>query len=335
MFLDNFSRINDRNHPRLHFIIFIFYGDRAILRMDVVSMKSGILVVNKPKDMTSREVVNCVGKIFNTKKVGHTGTLDPLAEGVLVLGINQGTKIIEPLTATEKEYIAEVVMGLESDTLDITGELVEHSINKEYQEQEIKDVLYSFLGSYEQEVPLYSAVHVGGKRLYEYARKKEDVIPPSRTVIIKEIEFLGKLSIHEERPTFRFRVVVSKGSYIRSLIRDIGERLGCFCIMKNLLRTRQGHFFIEDAISLEKIEEQSSLIKIEDALRINSEYDTVEVPEELELKIQNGAILPRIFSGTYAILLTKEHELLAIYQRDSKDDSLMRPWKVFLKENDK
>ncbi len=298
-------------------------------------MKSGILVVRKSKNITSREVVNQVGKIFHTKKVGHMGTLDPLAEGVLVLGINQGTKVIELLSSSDKEYVAEVIMGMGSDTLDVTGVVMRYPLVETYEEESVRKVLMTFLGSYNQEVPLYSAVHVEGKRLYEYARGGEEVTLPSKMVTIQKIELLEMSSMDLEHPTFKFKVSVSKGTYIRSLIRDIGKKLNCPCIMKNLLRTRQGKFLLEEAISLEEIEEDTPLLKIEDALKRVEEYDTVVVDRLLESKIRNGAVLPRNFSGSYAIFLNEEQELLAIYQKYSKDENLMKPWKVFCKENEK
>jgi len=304
-------------------------------------MKSGILVIHKPKGMTSREVVNQVGKIFHTKKVGHMGTLDPLAEGVLVLGINQGTKVIELFSSSDKEYVAEAVMGISSDTLDIMGDLEKFSLERKYSEEEIRQVLESFLGTYCQEVPLYSAIHVDGKRLYEYARNEQEVKLPTKQVNIQEIKLIQYLQ-DEFPPTFTFQVSVSispkffffkfflrKEFYFRSLIRDIGVKLNCPSIMKNLLRTRQGKFLLEEAKKLEDLTEDTPFIQIEDALGRFEEYDTIVVSREMESKIQNGAILPRNFSGTYAIILNQEKELLAIYQRYIKDDALMKPWKVF------
>ena len=201
-------------------------------------MQNGIVVINKEKDCTSRDVVNQVCKIFNTKKVGHTGTLDPIATGVLVIGINDGTKVIELLTAVEKEYIAEVVVGIKTDTLDVTGNIIKKE-KQTVEKEKIKEVLNSFLGKYNQEVPIYSAVRIDGKRLYEYARNNEKINLPQREVEIKNIELLD---INNEGTAFSFKVTVSKGTYIRSLIRDIGNRLGVFCTMKNLTRTKQGIF---------------------------------------------------------------------------------------------
>ncbi|MDE5587430.1 MAG: pseudouridine synthase [Bacilli bacterium] len=226
-------------------------------------------------------------------------------------------------------------MGMDSDTLDVTGTVTKYPFKETYTEEKIKEVLTSFLGSYDQEVPLYSAVHVEGKRLYEYARSGEEVKLPSKLVTIQDIELLETSSMDLDNPTFQFKVSVSKGTYIRSLIRDIGKKLNCPCIMKNLIRTRQGKFLLEEALLLEDIKEDTPLLKIEEALKRIEEYDTIVVDKTLESKIQNGAVLPRNFSGSYATLLNEEQELLAIYQRYSKDENLMKPWKVFCKENEK
>lgn len=280
-------------------------------------------------------MVDFVGNVFHTKKVGHTGTLDPLAQGVLVLGINQGTKIIELLMSSEKEYIADVVIGQDSDTLDVTGSILSYELDHLYSRSEVLAVLDSFLGTYDQDVPLYSAVHVDGKRLYEYARKGQSVDLPSRKVTVHEIELLSDVQRKDGQVTFQFRVVVSKGTYIRSLIRDIGRKLGCPCIMKDLLRVRQGSFSVDQTYKIEELSLDTDLIQMKEALQMTSEYDTVVVSSEVEEKIWNGAILPKNFSGSYAIVLNQQQELLAIYQTYSKNEKLMKPWKVFGKEDTK
>lgn len=178
---------------------------------------SGILVVYKEAGMTSRDVVNKVGKLLHTKKIGHTGTLDPIATGVLVLCVGSATKIVELLTATEKEYIAEVTLGIETDTLDNTGSILKKE-NVLISKEQIEAVLKSMVGDYLQEVPLYSAIHVNGKKLYEYARNKEEVKLPTRMVSIYSLELL---QYNENK--FTIKTKVSKGTYIRSLIRDISK----------------------------------------------------------------------------------------------------------------
>ena len=237
---------------------------------------NGVLVVNKEKDYTSRDIVNIISKTLKTKKVGHTGTLDPLATGVLVVTVGEATKISELLTSSFKEYIADIELGIETDTLDITGNILkEETVFKT--KEEIENILSSMIGSYDQEVPIYSAVKINGKKLYEYAREKEEVELPKRKVEIKEIELLDYRQ-KEDKVFFKMRCLVSKGTYIRSLIRDIAMKLNTIGVMTDLIRTKQGKFNIEDAYTLEQIKQgKFHLIKIEDALDI----DIVEVDDYL------------------------------------------------------
>ena len=205
----------------------------------------GVLIIDKPKGITSRDVVNNVIKIFNTRKVGHTGTLDPLATGVLVVCVGRATKLVNELTSTDKEYIASVTLGIKTDTLDSMGSILfDEGVIKT--KEEIISVLNSFVGSYEQEVPVYSAVKINGKKLYEYAREGVNIELPKRKVEIKEIELLDEIEYKDNKTLFKFRCVVSKGTYIRSLINDIANKLDTIGIMTNLRRTRQGNFKIED-----------------------------------------------------------------------------------------
>ena len=192
-----------------------------------------ILVINKEKGCTSFDVVNEISHLFGIKKVGHTGTLDPMATGVLLVAVGKATKIIELLTAEDKEYIAGVKLGIKTDTYDITGEVLKE---KEVGENlPIEEVLQSFQKTYLQEVPIYSAVKVKGKKLYEYARKKEEVDLPKKEVTIKKIKLLEK-----KKDSFTFQALVTKGCYIRSLINDIGEELNTYATMASLERIKQG-----------------------------------------------------------------------------------------------
>ena len=223
---------------------------------------NGILVVNKPKGYTSRDIVNIISKKFNTKKVGHTGTLDPLAEGVLVVPIGRALKIAELLTSTTKEYEAEVILGYETDMLDITGKETKRNIPNTTKE-EIEKVLKTFIGKSMQEVPMYSAVKITGKKLYEYAREDIKVIPPKKEIEIYNIELVGEPQYLENIIEFKIKCSVSKGTYIRSLIRDIGYKLETFGTMKSLKRTRQGIFKLEESYSLEDIEKDNyKILKI-------------------------------------------------------------------------
>ena len=143
------------------------------------------LIINKDKNLTSRDVVNKLVKILNNKKIGHTGTLDPIATGVLVCLTGKYTKLVDLITTLDKEYIAEIKLGIKTDTEDITGNILETTQVKEYTKEEIIDVLNDLVGEYEEEIPIYSAVHVNGKRLYEYAREKKEVILPKKVVEVK------------------------------------------------------------------------------------------------------------------------------------------------------
>ena len=286
----------------------------------------GILVVNKPEGCTSRDVVNKVSKILNIKKIGHTGTLDPLATGVLVLCIGKATKLVEILTATEKEYIAEVTLGLKTDTLDITGKILKTSdviIDKE----KIVNVLNSMIGSYEQEVPIYSAVKINGKKLYEYARENKDIELPKRTVEIKKLSLIGDISYRDNKTIFKIDCLVSKGTYIRSLISDIASNLKTVGVMSKLDRIKQGNFKIAESYSLEDIESGNyKLLNIGDCLK---NYKNVIASDTLISKIKNGAILNKIYSDDIIIYKDNNNRVLAIYKTYEKDNSKIKPWKIF------
>ena len=178
---------------------------------------NGIIIIDKEKNITSRDVVNKVSKILGTKKIGHTGTLDPLATGVLVLCVGRATKLVDLITGYDKEYIAEVCLGTLTDTLDVTGNVLKEKVTK-ISKKEIENVLNSFMPGYEQEVPIYSAVKINGKKLYEYARNNEDVILPKRYIKINSIKLISDIVYENDKTYFSFITNVSKGTYIRSLI---------------------------------------------------------------------------------------------------------------------
>lgn len=281
----------------------------------------GILVVNKPKGITSRDVVNKICKIFNTKKVGHTGTLDPIATGVLILCVGKATKLVEVLTSNDKEYIAEIKLGILTDTLDTDGNILKEEeciITK----QQLNEVLNSFKMEYEQTVPIYSAVKINGKKLYEYARNNEDINLPSRKVKIKEIELLD---FNED--SYKFRVVVSKGTYIRSLIKDINDKLGIIGSMSNLTRTKQGKFNIHDSYSIEGIEKGNyKILSITDVLK---DRNCVIINDNLFSVIKNGGIINNIYSNDIVTFIYND-EVIAMYKVYDKDNTKMKPYKMFI-----
>ncbi len=288
---------------------------------------NGILVVDKPSGITSREVVDIVSRCLNVKKVGHTGTLDPLATGVLVLAVGSATKIVELLTSNDKEYIATVKLGLLTDTLDIEGKIIKQESFAKEKLENLPLVLESFVKTYQQEVPLFSAVKVNGKRLYQYARNNETVCLPKKMITVYDINLLNKVV----NDTFSFKCLVSKGTYIRSLIRDIGDELGIPCVMMALRRTRQGIFIEDMAFTIEDIKKgHYKLLSIMDALR---DFPKVVVSNQDKKKIENGMILPKIFTGKYALICDQNDNLLAIYQEYVKDDNLMKPFKIFVKND--
>lgn len=284
---------------------------------------NGIIVINKPKDYTSRDIVNIVSKKLNTKKVGHTGTLDPLATGVLVLPIGRALKVSELLTSNTKEYIAEVILGYETDMLDITGTEIKRNIPSVTKEELLK-VLKSYIGKYNQEVPLYSAVKVGGKKLYEYARSGTPVIPPSKEVEVYSLELISDLKHIKGAVEFTIRCEVSKGTYIRSLIRDIAYSLNTYGTMKNLIRTRQGIFTLKDAYTLKDIEENNyKLLSIKECL---PNIKTTIIEEPLLTKVKNGMVLDKFFEENMSLLLDKEGKEIAIYI--ASGDNKVKPYKM-------
>lgn len=277
---------------------------------------NGVLIINKEKGMTSRDVVNKLMRYFNTRKIGHTGTLDPLATGVLVTTIGKYTKLNDVLMSTEKEYIATMQLGVKTDTLDNTGTILAHE-NINIEKSLIKEVIASFIGSYIQEVPIYSAVKVNGRKLYEYARNNEEISLPSREVYIKEIEIL---SIEENIITFR--TVVSKGTYIRSLIRDIGIKLNTNAIMTDLKRTKQGIFDINNSITLSDIEKDNyKLYAIDEILDV----DIKDISDELTYKQVNNGVKMEINSDKEFVLFKSKNKEIALYRKDEKN------YKMFLK----
>lgn len=266
---------------------------------------NGIVVINKESGCTSRDVVNQLNKILNTKKIGHTGTLDPLATGVLVICIGKYTKLVNKITCYDKEYIATIKLGVKTDTLDSTGKVLETNDKTIVDNQVLINVLNSFLGKSMQEVPLYSAIKINGKKLCEYARNKEEINLPKREIEISDIELL-----ENKNGEIKFRVVVSKGTYIRSLIRDICEKLGILGTMSSLERTRQGIFTIKNAYSLKDIQTSNfALLNIEDIFS----YNYYDLNEEECKKVKNGVSILLKKEDKYLFMRYKKN-VIAIYK---------------------
>jgi tRNA pseudouridine55 synthase len=264
---------------------------------------NGIIIINKPTGYTSRDIVNIISKKLKTKKVGHTGTLDPLASGVLVITIGRYTKLGEMLTSLDKEYISEIKLGINTDTLDITGNILEKK-DFDITKEDIEKVFKKFIGKYEMEVPKYSAIKINGKKLYEYARNNEDIALPIKTVEVKDLEL-----IDYQDDIIKFRTKVEKGTYIRSLIRDICKELNTIGTMNSLVRTKQGNFSLENA---QELEDDYNLLKITDVLNVK----TYNLNDAEYQKVINGNSLI-LSSNEEKLLLEYNNEEIAIYNKDN------------------
>ena len=276
-----------------------------------------LLVVNKEKNLTSRDIVNNLTKIFNTKKIGHTGTLDPIATGVLVCLFGKYTKLVDLLTSLDKEYIAEIKLGIKTDTGDITGSIIE---NKKYNitKEEIIKVFKEFPSKYEQTVPKYSAVKINGKKLYEYARNNIEIELPKREVSIFSLEL-----IDFKKDIIKFKAHVSKGTYIRSLIEDICEKLGTIGTMNNLIRTKQGGFDIEYSFTLDDIKNGNFKFQnIHEFLK----YPSIEINDELIKIIKNGGRIKNIYNVQDKVIFTYQGEDIAIYETNNET---LKPYIMF------
>jgi len=277
---------------------------------------NGLLVVNKQKGYTSRDVVNIVGKTLGTKKVGHTGTLDPIAEGVLVCVIGKYTKLCDVLVSEEKEYIATMQFGILTDTLDNTGKVLERC-EKQITINDVKKAFENFKGEYKQTVPIYSAVKLDGKKLYEYARDNIEIELPTRKVNIKELEI-----IDFKDNILTFKTLVSKGTFIRSLVRDIGEYLETYGTMTQLTRTKQGNFLIENSYTIDEIKKGN--YRLVDLKDIFKDYPLIEVDSNMYEKVIHGQEFANDFNKDF-ILYSYNNEIVAVYQISKKDNKKIKP----------
>ncbi|WP_377889200.1 tRNA pseudouridine(55) synthase TruB [Alkalihalobacillus sp. R86527] len=294
----------------------------------------GILPLKKPAGMTSHDCVAKVRKILMTKKVGHTGTLDPAVTGVLPLCIGRATKVAQYMTDFSKTYEAVITLGYTTSTEDATGEKIEEkSITHKVDSKEFASVLEAFKGEIEQVPPMYSAVKVNGKRLYEYAFEGKVIERPSRVVTIHELEQIGDIVYKDDTVDIPVRIECSKGTYIRTLAVDIGASLGYPAHMSSLIRTASGPFKLEECLTFDEItqmieEETLRLFPLEYAL---SSIPSLTVDEEMEARLQNGAVLPEVEAMTEdrLVMYSLDGTAIAIYQKHPEKPGLMKPEKVF------
>lgn len=266
----------------------------------------GILLVNKPAGMTSHDVVNRMRKILHTKKVGHCGTLDPDATGVLVLCIGKATKALQFLMSETKVYQATLFLGTATDTYDSSGQIMEekafHGV------RDVEETLQSFIGKQQQIPPIYSAIKVHGKKLYEYARNQEHVDIQPRTIMIEKIELIS-----QQDQSITFQVKCSKGTYIRSLCVDIGKKLGYPAHMTHLIRLASGEFYLEDCYSLEDIEQgHYQFMSLEDAFQ---QFEHYYIDDE-NIVYHGKKIKSDI--DHQVVVCNQNHKVLAVYGPDGE-----------------
>ena len=279
-------------------------------------MINGIINVYKEKGFTSFDVVAKMRGMFHQKKIGHTGTLDPDAEGVLPVCLGKATKVCDLLTDKDKEYKAILLLGQETDTQDISGEVL-NSSEVHVTEEEVKQVILSFIGAYEQIPPMYSALKVNGQKLCDLARKGITVERKARPVVIHNIEILNI-----NLPEVEMIVSCSKGTYIRTLCDDIGKKLGCFGCMKSLLRTRVDRFTIEKALTLSEVQQiidtksENEWNFVEAIDGVFHKYPSIQTKEEAQKLVLNGNRIPSEFIVDYSE--EKMQEQVRLYDFSNK-----------------
>lgn len=289
-------------------------------------MINGILVVDKDKGMTSADVVYYLRKALHIRKIGHAGTLDPDVTGVLPIAIGQATKLIELMHTQNKKYVGTAILGYATDSYDISGKVLKsQKLTDPIAKEKIEQQMQKFVGQIEQVPPIYSAVRVNGKHLYEYAREGIEVERPKRQVQIfaydtmSEPVFDSKTGFQE----FDFQIECSKGTYVRSLVNDLGTRLGVPAVMKTLRRTASSGFTIDQAVKLDQIiahpDEVTNFIQPIDAFF--KDYETCDLTSGQWLKVKNGNSIP-LKTNAKKVALRYNNSVKAIYQ---KDDAVYRP----------
>lgn len=268
---------------------------------------NGIINILKPPGMTSHDVVSFLRKRLNIKKIGHTGTLDPGAAGVLPICIGKATKIVEYITSQDKTYICEVTFGKVTDTFDKYGKIIEEYNNEfELEYNELKKVTDEFVGEIEQTPPTYSAIKINGQRAYELARRGESFAIPSRKVYIYSIDIL---KVYQKSALLKIHC--SKGTYIRSLCNDLGKKVGYGAYMSFLLRTQSGKFTIDNSVLLDDITIENIkkiMLTIDDVL----EYPIIKLNENQTKKFLNGAFLEMNLEDKYYRIYSNNETFLGI-----------------------
>ncbi|WP_397537556.1 tRNA pseudouridine(55) synthase TruB [Rummeliibacillus pycnus] len=302
-------------------------------------MQHGILPLWKERGMTSHDCVFKIRKILHTKKVGHTGTLDPGVEGVLPICIGNATRLAEYLTDTGKVYEAIIEIGTTTTTEDAEGEVVEEdTTEKHITRTQVLEALKSLTGVISQTPPMFSAVKVNGRKLYEYARSGEVVDRPTRQITIYALDLLDDCEIYEGKSiTFPVRIACSKGTYIRTLAVQIGEELGYPAHMASLVRTKSGTFTIDDCVTLEQLQEKVENEQLRDCIKpleyALMDFPQIEITPDILKKIINGQVLPMhpSLEEHDKIVYMENNKAVAVYVKHPEKKGLMKPEKMFPK----
>jgi len=300
-----------------------------------MNMYHGIINIYKEAGYTSHDVVGRLRRILGQKKIGHTGTLDPDATGVLPVCLGAGTRLCDMLADEDKEYVAELRFGVTTDTQDMSGTVLSRQ-EVTVTEEQAAAIAGSFMGDYEQVPPMYSALKVNGRKLYELARKGLEVERKARTVRIEELEIL-----HMALPLVRMRVVCSKGTYIRTLCDDIGKKAGCGAAMESLKRTRVGRFRVENALTLADVEKMLEAGRLEEFIvRVEEMFPALHgmrVREDYQKQLENGNCLalkmmcgPKDMNDAEQVRVYSEQGIFyGIYRYEERTETFC-PVKMFL-----
>lgn len=307
-------------------------------------MIHGVLNIYKEKGYTSHDVVARLRRIVGQKKIGHTGTLDPEAEGVLPVCLGKATKLCDLLTDKDKTYEAVLLLGISTDTQDTTGKILEEKNTADLREEAVREVVLSFEGEYDQIPPMFSALKVGGKKLYELARDGKEVERKPRHVQIYRIRIL-----QIDLPRVRMEVTCSKGTYIRTLCHDIGEKLGCGGCMESLLRTRVERFGVAESLRISEVEQlmdegtfQEHMIKVDEMF---PDYQKVYLTPEASAAVRNGnsfrlgdviwiSELSGFQNAERVRVYDEERNFIAVYEFE-KENQLFKIVKMFFDKKEK
>ena len=305
-------------------------------------MFEGILPIYKERGITSHDVVFRARRILQMKKIGHSGTLDPEVDGVLLLLLGGATKVSDYAMDLGKSYRAEVCLGIKTTTEDLTGEVVEECKVTDISLDKINEILKSMIGEIEQKPPIYSAIKVNGRKLYEYARRGQfDVEIPTRKVNIYNISFIENSEYYkDDKFYFSIDINCGKGTYVRTIATSIGEKLNLPSTMSKLTRTRSGEITLDNCLTLSEVEQhlkdetlEEKLLRKEYALE---EYKFVEIPKFRAKQVMNGLRFRKNqfpdYDFTDGIVFTYENEAIAIYHLKDKDDELLSVKTTFPKK---